>query len=58
MILGAILGAKMVPKWVQTSIKKMIYFWIAPRRVLGRQMGATAPLVWTVQGSRGRLGKG
>ena len=37
MVLGAILGAKTVPKWVQKSIKILMDFWIAPGRALGRQ---------------------
>ena len=36
-VLGSILEAKIVPKSVKQSIKKLIDFWIAPGRALGRQ---------------------
>ena len=48
MVLGAILGAKTVPKWVQKSIEFLMDFWIAPGRALGRQ-GRPAQ-VWTARG--------
>ena len=53
MVFGAILGAKMVPKWIQKSIKKMMHFWIAPGRALGRHVEATSALNPPVQGPRG-----
>ena len=39
MVFGAILGVKMVPKWIQKSIKKIMDFGIAPARALGCQGG-------------------
>ena len=36
-VLRSILGAKMVSKWVENSMKKLMDFWIAPGRGLGRQ---------------------
>ena len=35
MDLGAILGAKLTPKWVQKSFEKLMDFWIGPGRALG-----------------------
>ena len=57
-VFGAILGAKMVTKWVQKSIKKLMDFWIAPGRALGRHQGATTDSYPPVLGPRGRVGKG
>ena len=56
-VFGAILGAKGWLKWVQTSIKKVMDFWIASGRALGRQKGATAALGPSVQGRRGGVGE-
>ena len=39
MVFGAILGAKMVPKWIQKSIKKIMDFGIAPEGLLGAKRG-------------------
>ena len=39
MLWGAILGAKVAPKWLQNSIKKISDFWIALGRAQGRQSG-------------------
>ena len=36
-VLGIILGAKMEPKWLQKSIKKLMDFWIGLGSALGRQ---------------------
>ena len=55
---GAILGAKMLSKWVQNSTKKLIDFWIAPGRGLGRQQGTTTPSDPPVLGPRGGVGEG
>ena len=58
MVFGAILGAKMVPKWVQKSIKKMMDFWIALGSALGRLLWATADSYPPLLGPRGPILKG
>ena len=49
---GGQIAPKMLPTRYQNSIKKMIDFWIAPGRALGRQQWTTAPLESSVQGLR------
>ena len=46
------------PKGIKNQWIFWLIFWLDFGRALGRQMEATPPLEWTVQGPRGRVGKG
>ena len=51
------MGAKVAPKWLQNSIKKLIDFWIALGRALGRQSGSTPAKICPPR-LHGEVGKG
>ena len=42
-VLRSILGAEMLPKWVENWIEKVMDFWTALGRALGRQRAAGRP---------------
>ena len=51
-----ILGTKMISKWVKTSMKQFMDFWIYPGRALGSQNSSQRPTVGlsSVHGGKGR----